>query len=72
MRRFERLAVDLKRAATEAGSLGQGLPSGGASGGDAGDVGRALRRLERKIGQAQAPAPAMSSTEFRALGKLEP
>ena len=72
MRRFEQLAADLKRAATEASSLGQGLPSGGASGSDPGDVGRAIRRLERKLGQAQTSQSAMSSTEFRALGKLEP
>ena len=80
MSRFVRLGQDLGQAATAARDLRRGLDGGGGPGspdpaGTGGDAtAQALRRLERKIGAAgQArPSASMSSTEFRALGKLEP
>jgi hypothetical protein len=80
MTRFARLGQDLGQAAAEARDLRRGLDGGGGPGrpdpaGTGGDAtAQALRRLERKLGAAgtgKGSSP-MSSTEFRALGKLEP
>lgn len=75
MSRFSQLGQDIGQAAGAARDLARNLDQGGASpsitpAGGGGDVGRALTRLAGKI--STPPRASLSSTEFRALGKLEP